>query len=59
MRFGALEGEILKYEHRDFGTDLYREISGAGPQRVKVRMVPYFSWDNRGLTDMSIWMPLD
>jgi len=54
----ALEGEILKHEHRDFGANLYREISAAAPQRVKVRMVPYFCWDNRGMTDMSIWMPL-
>lgn len=55
----ALEGEILKYEHRDWGTNLYREVSGVEPRRVKVRMVPYFCWDNRGLTEMSIWLPLD
>jgi hypothetical protein len=53
----ALEGEILKHEHREWGTDLYREVSSAEPQRVSVRFVPYFCWDNRGLTEMSIWMP--
>jgi DUF1680 family protein len=53
----ALEGEILKHESRDWGSDLYREISAAEPQRVRIRMVPYFCWDNRGLTEMSIWMP--
>jgi DUF1680 family protein len=54
----ALEGEILAYEHREWGSNLYREVSSAGPKRVKVRMIPYFCWDNRGLTDMSIWAPL-
>jgi DUF1680 family protein len=54
----ALEGEILQYEHRDWGNDLYRDVSSAAPRRVKVRMIPYFSWDNRGLTEMSIWLPL-
>jgi hypothetical protein len=54
----ALEGEILKQEHRDWGKDLYREISEVEPQRVNVRMIPYFCWDNRGLTEMSIWMPM-
>jgi DUF1680 family protein len=53
----ALEGEVLKHEHRDWGSDLYREISSEEPQRVSVRLVPYFCWDNRGLTEMSIWMP--
>ncbi len=56
----ALEGEALKYEHRDWGTDLYREVSGAPPRRAKVRMIPYFCWDNRsGSTEMAIWLPLD
>ena len=54
----ALEGEILQYEHQDWGSDLYREVSGAEPRRVRVRMVPYFCWDNRGSTEMSIWLPL-
>ena len=54
----ALEGEVLKHEHRDWGTDLYREITTTEPRRVKVRMVPYFCWDNRGLTEMSIWLPV-
>ncbi len=53
----ALEGEILKHEHRNWGTDLYRDISSAPPQRVSVRMLPYFCWDNRGPTEMSIWLP--
>jgi hypothetical protein len=54
----ALEGEILKHEHHDWGTELYREISSEEPRRISVRMVPYFCWDNRGLTEMSIWMPM-
>lgn len=53
----ALEGEILKHESRDWGSDLYREVSTAEPKRAPVRMVPYFCWDNRGLNEMSIWLP--
>jgi uncharacterized protein len=58
VQITALEGEILKHEHRDWGTDLYRDVSDIEPQRINARMVPYFCWDNRGLTEMSIWLPV-
>jgi uncharacterized protein len=57
VRFTALEGEILKHETRPWGNTLYREISTAEPQRVTVRMIPYLYWDNRGMSEMSIWFP--
>jgi len=57
LQITALEGEILKHEHEDWGTDLYRDVSSVEPQRVNIRMLPYFCWDNRGLTEMSIWLP--
>lgn len=38
--------------------DLYREVSFAPPRPIQVTMIPYFAWDNRGDTDMSVWMPL-
>jgi hypothetical protein len=59
VQVAALEGELLKYQHRDWGNSLYREVSTAPPQRVRVRMTPYFCWDNRGMSEMSIWLPLD
>jgi DUF1680 family protein len=58
VKVTALEGEVQKYDHRAWGKDLYQEVSDVAPQRVKVRQAPYFCWDNRGMTDMSIWLPL-
>ena len=37
---------------------LYRELRPAAKQRVKVRLIPYYAWDNRGIDDMSLWLPL-
>jgi DUF1680 family protein len=54
----TLEGEVVKYDHRPWGKDLYQEVSDVAPQQVRVRLAPYFCWDNRGMTDMSIWFPL-
>ena len=57
LRFTGLESEILKHATRPWGSDLYREISTDDPQRVVVRMIPYFLWDNRGMSEMSTWFP--
>jgi len=37
---------------------LYRELRPAAKQKVKVRLIPYYAWDNRGIDDMSLWLPL-
>ena len=37
---------------------LYRELRPAAKRKVKVRLIPYYAWDNRGIDDMSLWLPL-
>ncbi len=37
---------------------LYQDYSEEGYEPVPVRMIPYFAWDNRGLDEMRIWMPV-
>ena len=37
---------------------LYRELRPVSKQKVKVRLIPYYAWDNRGIDDMSLWLPL-
>ncbi|WP_431218019.1 hypothetical protein ACQ86N_33080 [Puia sp. P3] len=51
MRMGrnrvvGLEGNVKLLP--DGGSALYREVSKAPAQAVKVRLVPYYAWDNRG-----------
>jgi hypothetical protein len=31
---------------------------GKNNQTVKIRLIPYFAWGNRGKADMTVWMPL-
>ena len=38
--------------------ELYREIRPISNQRVKIRLIPYYAWDNRGIDDMSLWLSL-
>ena len=37
---------------------LYRTLEDDALQPVRVRLIPYFAWDNRGTGEMLIWLPL-
>ena len=37
---------------------LYREVDPAAPRPITLTLIPYFAWDNRGDTEMSVWLPV-
>lgn len=38
---------------------LYRELKSPGDwPKQKIRLIPYYAWNNRGPSEMSIWIPL-
>lgn len=37
---------------------LYAEVDGAELATARVRLIPYFTWGNRGASEMSVWLPL-
>lgn len=47
----ALETEMLVRKDKSDKSRLYRTLKYEGTDRTKVRMVPYFAWDNRGEED--------
>ncbi|MGB3007781.1 MAG: glycoside hydrolase family 127 protein [Chitinophagaceae bacterium] len=36
---------------------LYKEVN-TNYKPVKIKLIPYYAWANRGKTDMTVWMPL-
>jgi DUF1680 family protein len=54
----VLEGKALAVVEAPWSRELYRELSPHGPRPIKVRMVPYFAWGNRGRSEMTVWVPL-
>ena len=42
------------------GGQLYRDFDprAAEGQAFHLVLVPYFAWDNRGASEMSVWLPL-
>jgi hypothetical protein len=55
----SLEGKLLKENSRNWEKTLYREIPVSKPTLTKIKLIPYFAWDNRGKSEMTVWIPLD
>ncbi len=56
-RLPALECTALYRDEPDWGEELYRTVPAAELRPIRVRLVPYFAWANRGLSAMSVWLP--
>jgi len=54
----TLEGRALAAMSSEWGDELYRDAASGKLREVDLRLVPYFAWDNRGKSEMSVWLPL-
>jgi hypothetical protein len=53
----ALTGEAKILQSNNWNNTLYKEVSTA-TKPVKIKLIPYYAWANRGQTDMTVWMPV-
>jgi DUF1680 family protein len=53
----ALVGQAKLLEGTDWKKSLYKEVN-TSTKPVKIKLIPYYAWANRGRTDMTVWMPL-
>jgi DUF1680 family protein len=37
---------------------LYRELEPAEEKKIPITLIPYYAWDNRGISEMSVWIPV-
>ncbi len=58
QRLVALETEAIDRSQSSWSGQLYRELSNE-KKTVKIRLVPYFAWGNRGKSDMTVWIPVE
>ena len=55
----ALEGDALLVNDGLWSNQqLYRDLRPIEKKKVRIRLIPYYAWDNRGIDDMSLWLPL-
>jgi DUF1680 family protein len=53
----GLSGTALLRKDTGWTNTLYREAAVNDTRPVKVTFIPYYAWGNRGLSDMSVWVP--
>jgi len=54
----VLETEAYAVPEVDPVGPLYQELPAGEPRKVRVRLIPYFAWNNRGEPKMTVWIPL-
>jgi DUF1680 family protein len=37
---------------------LYRPLEPKSESTIRVQLIPYFAWSNRGPSEMSVWLPV-
>lgn len=53
----VLEGEGLLEVSESWEGKLYRDYDPAPRKPVKLRLIPYSLWQNRGPSEMTVWLP--
>ena len=55
----ALETEEYVMDRSEFDRKaLYQTLKYRGMKKEKVRLIPYYAWDNREFGEMRIWFPV-
>ena len=53
----VLEGQAAAATSGDWNGRLYREARALPARPLSLRLIPYFTWGNRGASEMSVWLP--
>jgi len=53
----VLDGKVLARAGQDWGGKLYREVQPEKLKAIAVKFIPYSVWQNRGPSEMSVWLP--
>jgi DUF1680 family protein len=53
----TLNGKALRLPQDN--SRLYNELSDGKPEPVEIKLIPYYAWNNRGVSKMSVWLPVD
>jgi DUF1680 family protein len=53
----VLEGQAEAGSGENWQGKLYRQVQPAALKPVPVKLIPYSVWQNRGPSEMSVWLP--
>jgi len=52
----VLEARVCATPTVNWENRLYRERNRAGTSQIDLRLIPYYAWDNRGESEMTVWI---
>jgi DUF1680 family protein len=55
----VLEGTAYSLASGAWEGNLYRDVQARATTEFRIRLIPYYSWANRGISKMTVWMPVD
>lgn len=54
----ALTGEATIISEKNWSNQLYREVSDNQTKTIPIQLIPYYTWNNRGKSEMTVWIPV-
>jgi len=54
----VLQGQARIYRQSDWSQTLYQRLPARDPDTIDIRLIPYYAWANRDVSEMSVWLPL-
>ncbi|MES1160824.1 MAG: hypothetical protein ABUM51_08705 [Bacteroidota bacterium] len=57
-RIMSLRGTAKLLPSAHWENKLYQDLSPAPATDIPIRLVPYYTWANRGASDMTVWLPV-
>ena len=55
----VLDGTVVSRPAGNWSGSLYREFKPTDGVPLATTFIPYYSWANRGRSEMTVWLPLD
>lgn len=50
----------VRFQNIHHAESLYKEVTGVRPRpRLPAGLIPYYAWSNRGMSQMTVWLPID
>ena len=53
----AIKGLARHIAERNGSTALYREAGDEEESDLDITLIPYYAWNNRGISEMTVWLP--
>ena len=53
----AIRGRARRMYEANGASALYLEAGNEREDALDIRLIPYYAWNNRGVTEMTVWLP--